>query len=129
MNSDALRQQSYISKLTLTNFRNYAALSLDLAPGAVVLSGDNGAGKTNLLEAISFLTPGRGLRRAPHPHRAREGGDGGFALHARIEGPEGQVEIGTGISGGDAAGEGGRRVRINGTSARSAEDMLEWLRV
>ncbi|MDX8462268.1 DNA replication/repair protein RecF [Mesorhizobium humile] len=131
MTADAkqLRQQSYLSKLTLTNFRNYAALSLELAPGAVVLSGDNGAGKTNLLEAISLLTPGRGLRRAPYADVAREDGDGGFALHARIEGPEGQVEIGTGISGGEAAGEGGRKVRINGAPARSAEDMLEWLRV
>ncbi|RVA73587.1 DNA replication/repair protein RecF [Mesorhizobium sp. M7A.F.Ca.CA.001.08.2.1] len=118
-----------MSKLTLTNFRNYAALTIDLAPGAVVFSGDNGAGKTNLLEAISFLTPGRGLRRAPYADVAREGGDGGFALHARLDGPDGQVEIGTGISGGDTAGEGGRRVRINGASARSAEDMLEWLRV
>ncbi|WP_027161753.1 DNA replication/repair protein RecF [Mesorhizobium sp. WSM1293] len=121
--------QTHISKLTLTNFRNYAALTIDLAPGAVVFSGDNGAGKTNLLEAISFLTPGRGLRRAPYADVAREGGDGGFALHARLDGPDGQVEIGTGISGGDTAGEGGRRVRINGASARSAEDMLEWLRV
>ncbi|BCG91139.1 DNA replication/repair protein RecF [Mesorhizobium sp. 131-2-1] len=123
-----LQQQTHISKLTLTNFRNYAALSVDLSPGAVVLSGDNGAGKTNLLEAISLLTPGRGLRRAPYADLAREGGDGGFALHARIEGPEGQVEIGTGIAGGDS-GESGRRVRINGAAARSAEDMLEWLRV
>lgn len=121
--------QNHISKLTLTNFRNYAALTIDLAPGAVVFSGDNGAGKTNLLEAISLLTPGRGLRRAPYVDVAREGGDGGFALHARLDGPDGQVEIGTGISGGDTAGEGGRRVRINGASARSAEDMLEWLRV
>ena len=125
--SGQLRQQSHISKLTLTNFRNYAALSLEIEPGAVVLSGDNGAGKTNLLEAISLLTPGRGLRRAPYADVAREGGDGGFALHARIEGPEGEVEIGTGISGGE--GEGGRRVRINGAAAKSAEDMLEWLRV
>jgi DNA replication and repair protein RecF len=121
--------QNHISKLTLTNFRNYAALTIDLAPGAVVFSGDNGAGKTNLLEAISFLTPGRGLRRAPYADVAREGGDGGFALHFRLDGPDGQVEIGTGISGGDTAGEGGRRVRINGAPARSAEDMLEWLRV
>ncbi len=120
--------QTHISKLTLTNFRNYAALSIDLAPGAVIFSGDNGAGKTNLLEAISLLTPGRGLRRAPYGDVAREGGDGGFALHARLDGPQGEVEIGTGISG-DAAGEGGRRVRINGATARSAEDMLEWLRV
>lgn len=119
--------QTHISKLTLTNFRNYAALTIDLAPGSVVFSGDNGAGKTNLLEAISFLTPGRGLRRAPYADVAREGGDGGFALHARLDGPDGQVEIGTGISVGE--GEGGRRVRINGATARSAEDMLEWLRV
>ncbi|UCI19399.1 DNA replication/repair protein RecF [Mesorhizobium sp. B2-1-8] len=119
--------QTHISKLTLTNFRNYATLAIDVAPGAVVFSGDNGAGKTNLLEAISFLTPGRGLRRAPYGDVAREGGDGGFALHARLDGPDGEVEIGTGISGGDTA-ESGRRVRINGAAAR-AEDMLEWLRV
>ncbi|QND58497.1 DNA replication/repair protein RecF [Mesorhizobium huakuii] len=119
--------QIHISKLTLTNFRNYAALAIDLAPGAVVFSGDNGAGKTNLLEAISLLTPGRGLRRAPYADVAREGGDGGFALHARLDGPDGQIEIGTGISVGE--GEGGRRVRINGATARSAEEMLEWLRV
>ncbi|TRC94330.1 DNA replication/repair protein RecF [Mesorhizobium sp. WSM4303] len=122
-------QQSHISKLILTNFRNYAALEIDLSPGAVVFSGDNGAGKTNLLEAISLLTPGRGLRRAPYADVAREGGDGGFALHARLDGPDGQVEIGTGITGGEAAGEGGRKVRINGAPARSADAMLEWLRV
>ncbi|CCV15593.1 DNA replication/repair protein RecF [Mesorhizobium sp. STM 4661] len=122
-------EQTHISKLTLTNFRNYAALSIGLDPGAVVLSGDNGAGKTNLLEAISLLSPGRGLRRAPYADVARESGDGGFALHARLDGPDGPVEIGTGISGGDTAGEGGRRVRINGAAARSADDMLEWLRV
>lgn len=121
--------QTFISKLTLTNFRNYAALSIDLRPGAVVFCGDNGAGKTNLLEAISLLTPGRGLRRAPYADIAREGGDGGFALHARLDGPDGEVEIGTGISGGDAAGEGGRKVRINGAAARSTEEMLERLRV
>ncbi|TIP73610.1 MAG: DNA replication/repair protein RecF [Mesorhizobium sp.] len=123
------QQQTYISKLSLTNFRNYETLSIDLDPGAVVFSGDNGAGKTNLLEAISLLTPGRGLRRAPYADVAREGGDGGFAIHARLDGPDGPVEIGTGMAGGDAAGEGGRRVRINGAAARSAEDMLEWLRV
>ncbi|AZN97792.1 DNA replication/repair protein RecF [Mesorhizobium sp. M9A.F.Ca.ET.002.03.1.2] len=127
--SERGQQQTYISKLSLTNFRNYAKLSIDLDPGAVVFSGDNGAGKTNLLEAISLLTPGRGLRRAPYADVAHEGGDGGFALYARLDGPDGPVEIGTGITGGDTAGEGGRRVRINGAAARSAEDMLEWLRV
>ncbi|MEP9372061.1 DNA replication/repair protein RecF [Mesorhizobium sp. KR1-2] len=120
---------THISRLTLTNFRNYPALSLDLQPGAVVFTGDNGAGKTNLLEAISFLTPGRGLRRAPYGDVAREGSSGGFTVHARIEGEFGDVEIGTGTSGSDSAGEAGRRVRINGANAKSADEMLDWLRV
>ncbi len=118
----------YISRLTLTNFRNYASLSLELKPGPVVLSGDNGAGKTNLLEAISLLAPGRGLRRAPYADVAREGGDGGFALHARLDGPEGEVDIGTGIVAAEGT-EGGRRVRINGAPARNADELLQWLRV
>ncbi|MGN6306546.1 MAG: DNA replication/repair protein RecF [Mesorhizobium sp.] len=119
----------HITRLTLTNFRNYAALAVDLQPGAVVLTGDNGAGKTNLLEAVSLLAPGRGLRRAAYGEVAREGGAGGFALHARLDGPGGEAEIGTGTSGNDSPGEGGRKVRINGAAARSAEAMLEWLRV
>src|SRR5688572_1695778 len=53
-----------LSRITLTNFRNYAQFSLSLTPQPVVLTGANGAGKTNLLEAVSLLTPGRGLRRA-----------------------------------------------------------------
>jgi len=118
----------YISRLTLTNFRNYASLSLELKPGPVVLSGDNGAGKTNLLEAISLLAPGRGLRRAPYADVAREGSDGSFALHAKLDGPEGEVDIGTGIMAADG-GEGGRRVRINGAPARNADELLQWLRV
>ncbi|MBB6012135.1 DNA replication and repair protein RecF [Aquamicrobium lusatiense] len=124
----AMPLSSHIRRLTLTNFRNYAALSLELKPGPVVLSGDNGAGKTNLLEAVSLLAPGRGLRRAPYADVAREGGDGGFALHAKLDGPEGEVDIGTGIMAGEA-GEGGRRVRINGAPARNADELLQWLRV
>lgn len=124
----AMPLSSHIRRLTLTNFRNYAALSLELKPGPVVLSGDNGAGKTNLLEAVSLLAPGRGLRRAPYAEVAREGGDGGFALHAKLDGPEGEVDIGTGIMAGEA-GEGGRRVRINGAPARNADELLQWLRV
>lgn len=124
----AMPLSSHIRRLTLTNFRNYATLSLELKPGPVVLSGDNGAGKTNLLEAVSLLAPGRGLRRAPYADVAREGGDGGFALHAKLDGPEGEVDIGTGIMAGEA-GEGGRRVRINGAPARNADELLQWLRV
>ena len=51
-------------QLRLTDFRNYRQLRLDCGPEPIVLVGANGAGKTNLLEALSFLAPGRGLRRA-----------------------------------------------------------------
>src|SRR5690606_5721342 len=120
--------QTHVARLMLTDFRNYQSQSLDFAPGAVVLTGENGAGKTNLLEAVSFLTPGRGLRRAAHEDVARADAANGFAIHARVEGEFGEVEIGTGTmsDGGEASG---RRVRINGAPARSADEMLEWLRV
>ncbi|MBX3583057.1 MAG: DNA replication/repair protein RecF [Rhizobiaceae bacterium] len=118
----------HICKLTLTDFRNYASLSLALRPGLVVFSGENGAGKTNLLEAISLLSPGRGLRRAPYAEVAREGGSGGFAVHAELDGPNGTFDIGTGTAGLDPGMEGGRRVRINATPV-AADDLLDWLRV
>ena len=119
-----------VSKLKLTNFRNYVSLSVELSRGAVVLTGDNGAGKTNLLEAVSLLSPGRGLRRAAYAEIVREGAAGGFVVHAHVEGPEGEADIGTGAGASDPETENGaRRVRINGAPARSADDMLEWLRV
>ena len=51
-----------VSRLALTDFRSYPAALIEPGPGFVLLSGENGAGKTNLLEAVSLLTPGRGLR-------------------------------------------------------------------
>lgn len=51
----------YISQLSLTNYRNYGRLTLDLPPGPILLRGDNAHGKTNLLEAIYFLSTTRGV--------------------------------------------------------------------
>lgn len=56
--------KSGVKRLTLTDFRNYARLRIDTGLNPVVITGENGSGKTNILEAISFLTPGRGLRSA-----------------------------------------------------------------
>lgn len=117
----------HVSKLSLTDFRNYPTLSLELKPGAVVLTGENGAGKTNLLEAVSFLSPGRGLRRAAYAEVARHGAADGFAVHARLTGPDGDIQIGTGTA--QSGSESGRRVRIDGEDARSADELLDILRV
>jgi DNA replication and repair protein RecF len=117
----------FLSRLKLSDFRNYAALSLDLDARHVVLTGDNGAGKTNLMEAVSFLSPGRGLRRAAYADVARVGAEAGFSVFAELEGMDGPVEIGTGTAG---AEEGqARRLRINGTTAKSVDELLDHLHV
>ncbi len=115
-----------VRRLKLSDFRNYAELSLPLGPGHVVLTGENGSGKTNLIEALSFLSPGRGLRRASYDDVARVSGHDGFAIHATLDCLiYGEAEIGTGTAG---AGEGGRKVRINGMAA-SGDDLLDYARV
>lgn len=111
-----------LTRLVLTDFRNHAAATLAPGAGFVVLTGDNGAGKTNVLEAVSLLAPGRGLRRAPLAEMARQGSAGGFAVAATLA--EG-IEIGTGTQ--PAAPE-RRVVRVNGAAA-AATSLAEWLTV
>src|SRR3546814_10274359 len=74
-----------LTRLSLTDFRNHAAADMAAGPGLVALHGDNGAGKTNLLEAISLLAPGRGLRRAALAATVRDGANGGFAVFAEVQ--------------------------------------------
>ena len=89
---------AFIRRLTLNNFRSYHAAQVELAQaGPVVLTGANGAGKTNLIEAISLLAPGRGLRRATTEELAFSEGDGAWAVNAEIEGMLGLATLGTGI--------------------------------
>lgn len=116
-----------LDHLTLTNFRNHAETRLDDTARINLLVGENGAGKTNVLEAISLLAPGRGLRRAALGSMARAGGDGGFAISARLDPGDGAepVRLGTGTRGHQPER---RIVQING--ARSgAVNLGEWLAV
>jgi DNA replication and repair protein RecF len=144
-----------VSRLALTDFRSYASALVEPGPGFVLLSGENGAGKTNLLEAVSLLSPGRGLRGAALSDMARIGGAGGFGVAATLtlpldgggqgggEGGEfapfpensprpnpspsrgGATQIGTGVQ---AAAPERRQVRINGAPA-SVNSLSEWLSV
>lgn len=63
----------WCARLTLTDFRSHAALDLELDERPVCLFGHNGAGKTNILEALTMLAPGRGLRGAALLDVARGG--------------------------------------------------------
>jgi DNA replication and repair protein RecF len=108
----------HIEKLKLTGFRNYASLSLDLDQRHVVLAGDNGAGKTNLMEAVSLLTPGRGMRRAPYGDLIKAGPTQRPAS-ASSPALRAWPALSTSAPASDGGEEGGsRRVRINGAPAR-----------
>jgi len=111
-----------LSRLVLTDFRNHAALTLTPGPGFVVLTGENGIGKTNVLEAMSLLAPGRGLRRVALSAMARQGGAGGFGIAATLDG---EVEVATGTQ--PSAPE-RRIVRVQGAAAAAAT-LSEWLSV
>jgi DNA replication and repair protein RecF len=103
-----------VARLTLTDFRSYAGASIAPGPGFNVLTGENGAGKTNVLEALSLLAPGRGLRGAPLPEMVRRDGEGGFTVAATLS--DGPV-IGTGIN---AEARERRIVRVDGVTASAA---------
>ncbi len=129
--------QSYGEKmrvrgLSLAAFRNYESLNLAFSGQHVVLTGHNGAGKTNILEAISLLSPGKGLRRAGYNELIHGAYDknlaskqNGFTIFARLECDiYGEAQIGTGINDNEST----RKVRINGANA-SADNLLEYSRI
>lgn len=119
----------WVERLTLSNFRNYAQLAIEAGPEPQVLIGANGAGKTNLLEAVSLLAPGQGMRRAAYPDLARGTGDGGWAVAARTHTHAGPIDIGTGLLAENAASErAGRVVRVNGETA-SAGALADYVEV
>lgn len=125
-----VRAQTAIRKLLLHDFRSYPTLNLNISADLVVLTGENGAGKTNVLEAISLLTPGRGLRRADLSRCIRENASGGFAVSAEIEGALGTAHLGTGI---ESALNGGpvspRKYRIDREPVGSARAFADHLRI
>jgi DNA replication and repair protein RecF len=124
----------WLEQLKLTHFRNYSSLALNLDQRHVVLTGENGAGKTNLLEAVSFLSPGRGLRRTSYDRVSQAlGADdpqaGTWTVFAAMQGAEGPVNIGTGLAANPTGVDTQRKVHLNGASAKSAESLLEHSRI
>lgn len=96
-------QKSGVTSLTLTNFRNYKSLKVSAGINPIIITGENGVGKTNILEAISFLTPGRGLRSVKLADIRRVSDDSdtftnmGWAVAAKVSKGEEVFDIGTGV--------------------------------
>lgn len=111
-----LKSAPGVTRLKLTGFRNYAALDLTLDPRPVALFGSNGAGKTNLVEAVSFLGPGRGVRAAGADavrRRTSAGHDPIWAVYAEAMTVEGPVSLATGS---DPAEPSRRKTRLDGAA-------------
>lgn len=105
-----------LMRLLLQDFRSYARLDQTLGARLVVVMGANGVGKTNLLEAISLLSPGRGLRSARSAELARHNGEAplSWAVAGHFETAAGPVVIGTGAQ----AGQDRRSFRLDGGPVR-----------
>jgi len=128
---ESLRDAKIISlqSLTLFNFRNYEYARMEISPSPVVLTGENGAGKTNILEAVSLLTIGRGLRRAklseidkltPNPQSPTSNP---WAISANLIGRLGEVKIGTGRDGESIENTDKRIVKIDGKLVKGQAEL------
>ncbi len=126
------RDRVSIHSLSVSRFRSYHAVRLDVDHRPIVLTGANGAGKTNLLEALSFFAPGRGLRGAKLGEVVRAFGGANedetksWAVAIALRTADGLINLGTGVT---AAAEGRRAVHIDGEPAKSAAVFSQYLGV
>lgn len=121
LSEDTPAAQVWVARLALTDYRSYRRLDLDLDARPVCLVGKNGAGKTNILEALSMLGPGKGLRNAALPDLAsRLGPSRAWAVAAEIERLGDRRTIGVGVQP-DADGNLRRSARVDGRSVGPGE--------
>ncbi len=118
-----------VRRLVLGDFRSYPALDLRLDANMIALTGDNGAGKTNLLEALSFLTPGRGLRRADLADCANDRGAGGWTVSVEIDHDGFSTQLGAGLDPPQPGAPQSRRYRIDRAPVSSIQGFAAHVRV
>ncbi len=117
-----------VTRLILQDFRSYETLDLAIGRRLVALSGENGAGKTNLIEAVSLFAQGRGLRRAEFPAMARAGQDR-FAVSVALASEGGEHRLGSGLVPVEAGERGGRLCRVDGADVASAAAFADHVRI
>lgn len=122
---------SYLRSLRLNNFRNYETLDLEgLCDQFIVLTGPNGSGKTNVLEAVSMLSPGRGIRKASpselqNAHHDASNPADAWGVGATIQGEYGHVPISVSFD----PSTGRRLTRIKGEDSKSQSVLNEYLAI
>ncbi len=116
-------KQLFVKRLKANYFRNYKSLELRLPPDNIVLFGLNGVGKTNILEAVSYLTSGRGIRKAKSKELIfkkftdKGNEDHLWGVHASVFKMNKIYEIGTGLQ----KNNNSRVVKINGEFVKQAD--------
>ena len=115
-------------RIQIADFRNHRATRLDGAARFNLLVGANGAGKTNVLEALSLFTPGRGLRRAQLSEMTRDGADG-FAIGADLVSGVTPVRLGTAVQPDGSGAPASRRIVQASGAPLPASRLAEWLSV
>ncbi len=116
-----------IRRVILEAFRNYAHIDFSVSPAPVVLVGENGAGKTNCLEAISLLSPGRGLRRANLTELQNTRDTRPWAISFAAHGLKGDVQLGMGRD--PESGPDKRIIRMDGKTVKSQTSLRDHLAV
>lgn len=115
---DSPTRPLYLSRLSLQFFRNYTHTTLELNEKPVMITGHNGAGKTNILEAVSFLTAGKGLRKASLETIDQQNtSHNGWSVHGILQKNNREYRIGTGR---DTATN-KRKIHLDGDEIKQSE--------
>ncbi|MBV8059997.1 MAG: AAA family ATPase, partial [Alphaproteobacteria bacterium] len=113
-----------VTRLSLSNFRNYSGLRIDCDASPVVLFGANGSGKTNLMEAISLLVPGRGMRKAALADLQNIHSPAPWGVAAELHNEVGTMLVGTGRD--PESGDNDRRIAlVDGKPVRNQQQLAE----
>ena len=116
-----------ISKLNLTDFRNHSYSSITSDKDFILLTGSNGSGKTNILEAISMFTASKGLRGSNLADQSNTNGSGGWSVFMEVHSELGNLKLGTGINKPDLINGKTRQCRVEGTSYKSPKIFTNYL--
>lgn len=124
-----MRYRNTIQEITLNNFRNHHCKKVTVGDSDVVITGHNGTGKTNILEAVSFLTAGRGLRKVKLGMINRQDGDSSheWAVSALVDTARGEYKIGTGNL--NSSDSNKRLIRIDDKNAKNQNELSEILNI
>ncbi len=121
------RNLTKISKLNLTDFRNHSYSSITTDKDFILLTGSNGSGKTNVLEAISMFSASKGLRSSNLVDQSNTKGSGGWSIFMEVHSELGNLKLGTGINKPDLINGKARQCRVDGTSYKSPKIFTNYL--